>query len=331
MTRRRQSSSTCHSSAQATARCPAGAAAGAGQPRRGQPQGRPDHPIAARRHLDLSQARRGRGRGDLRRGHGRAPAQPEHPQLSQPGQQLAGLPRPAPGSDVGHGHDAARPQHPVALLEEGPPGAEMERRLHADDPVGSPIGDGQPRRVTHHWRGASCRQPSPPGGQLPLGDVHRHQPPRADQLRDQPILNTEPVTGIHDDAPGRKRGRQRRHQPTACGLGLILRTGPVPQPQVQPARRRREEEFRSNALVDARGRIPALPDHLGGMPHMLTRPAEHVLPTGRRFPGPDDACGRPVTHHSRRRRHQAGLSSSRPGREDALLAVWSSGKHARAR
>ena len=154
----------------------------------------------------------------------------------------------------------------------------MKRCLHADDPVGSPVGDGQPRGVTCHGRGARCRQPSSPGGQLPLGDVHRHQPPRADQFRDQPILGTKPVTGIHDHAPGRKRGRQRRHEPAACGLGLILRTGPVPQPQVQPARRRREEEIRSNALVDARGGIPALPDHLGGMPHMLTRPAEHVLP-----------------------------------------------------
>ena len=74
----------------------------------------------------------------------------------------------------GRGQPQGRRDHPVAMLEEGPPGAEMERRLHADDPVGSPIGEGQPGRVTYYWHGASRRQPPAPGGQLQTGTSVRN-------------------------------------------------------------------------------------------------------------------------------------------------------------
>ena len=76
---------------------------------------------------------------------------------------------------------------------------------------------------------------------LPFGNVHRDQPPRADHLGDQRILCGEPVADIDNHAPA---GSADATVATAAagGLGLTLRNGPVPQTQVQPARRQCEEK-----------------------------------------------------------------------------------------
>ena len=149
----------------------------------------------------------------------------------------------------------------------------MERGLHADDTIDGRVGDRQPGGVCGDGRSRGLPEPFPARPQLPFGDVDRHQPARADHVGDHRILGTEPVPRIQDHTPGGQRGRERRHQPPARVPGLTLRTRPLPQPQVQPARRHGQEEVRPDALVHARGGIAALPEHCGGVPHMLACPS----------------------------------------------------------
>src|SRR5204863_634506 len=103
-------------------------------------------------------------------------------------------------------------------------------------------------------------------------DVHRDQPARADALGDHWILGSEAVPDVDDDTP---RGQRRRHgpdKPAAGGPGLRLRSGPLPQPQVQPARRQRDETLGSDALVDPCGRVAPLADDPRDVPQMLAGP-----------------------------------------------------------
>jgi hypothetical protein len=117
----------------------------------------------------------------------------------------------------------------------------MERGLHTDDSIKGRIGDRQPGGVSH-GRSRGLPEALPARPQLPLGDVDRHQPARADHLGDQRILGTEPVPCIQDHTPGGQCGRERRYQPAASVSGPTLRTRPLPQAQVQPARGRGQEE-----------------------------------------------------------------------------------------
>jgi len=151
----------------------------------------------------------------------------------------------------------------------------VECCLHADHPVDGAVGDRQPDGVADHRRGRGLPQMVPARRQLPLGDVHRYQPPGADRLGDQRVLGCEPVAHIEDGSPGRQSQRERPHHPAAGGLSLAPGTGSLPQPQVQPARRQRQEAVRPDALVDPRGGVPVLLDHRGGMPRVLHRPAHH--------------------------------------------------------
>jgi len=116
----------------------------------------------------------------------------------------------------------------VALVEERLPGTEVERRLHADHPVDGAVGDRQPDGVADHRQGPSLPQPVPARRQLPLGDVHRYQPPGADRLGDQRVLGREPVAHVEDGSPGSQGYRERPHHPAAGGLGLAPGTGSPP-------------------------------------------------------------------------------------------------------
>jgi hypothetical protein len=126
--------------------------------------------------------------GDLSDCHGRVPAHPEYPQLGQAGAELGGIARPPLGSNVGDAQHAAGPEHPVTLVEEGPPGPEMECRLHADDPVSRARGDRQPDRIAYYRRSSGRSKPIPAGRELPLDNVDRDQPMRSYDLCDHRIL-----------------------------------------------------------------------------------------------------------------------------------------------
>ncbi len=134
--------------------------------------------VATHGDLHLGQAGRPGGRSYLPGCHGHAAPQPEHPQLGRAGEHLSGRDRPPLDRNVGNAEHAAGPQHPVTLVKEGLPGPEMERRLHADDPVHGRVSERQPGSVACHGCGRGRPQPVPASDQLPPGDVHRHQTAR---------------------------------------------------------------------------------------------------------------------------------------------------------
>jgi hypothetical protein len=181
---------------------PSGCGCGAVEPLCAEPQCGGDDALAASPDLHLGQARRARLRGDLLRRHGHGAPQPEHPQLRQAGQQLGGSDRPSLNGDIGDAQHAAGTQHSVTLGEERLQGAEVERCLHADDPVHGLVGDRQPDGVARHRHGPGLPEPVFARRQLPLGDVHRHQPARPGRLGDHAVLGTEPIAHIQDHPPG---------------------------------------------------------------------------------------------------------------------------------
>ena len=67
----------------------------------------------------------------------------------------------------------------------------MERGLHADDSIDGPIGDRQLGGVSGHGSSRGLPELLPARPELPLGDVDRHQPTRADYLGDGNLAQCE--------------------------------------------------------------------------------------------------------------------------------------------
>ena len=91
---------------------------------------------------------------------------------------------------------------------------------------------------------------------------------------DHGILRAEAVADVQDVAADRQRAREPFDEaPHGDGGFLRIAAVALPQPEVQPPRRERQEEVRADRVVDGRGRVPAVAQHRERVPHVLDRPA----------------------------------------------------------
>ena len=251
---------------------PGGRSRRACQPGRGEPERGGNHAVPAHRDLHLSQASRARRRGDLTCCHGHAGPKSEYAQLSQARQHLCRAHWPPPDRNIGDAQHAARTQHPVTLFEKGLTRAEMERGLHADDSIDGRLGDRQPGGVPATAAASASLRRSRPA--ISCHSVMLTATSRRGRTTSAisgswvpspfPASRITPPAGSADASVVTTGGkRPRPHPPNPAPPTGPGSASPAPGP----------EELRPDALVNACGRIPALPEHRSGMPRMLACPS----------------------------------------------------------
>ena len=150
----------------------------------------------------------------------------------------------------------------------------MERRLDADHAVERAGGERQPDGVAVHGPGAGLREPIPAGHQLRSRDVQSDEPPRLGHAGDHGVLRGQPVADVEHIRAFREIAGERLDQPAHRDrrFGGVAPVS-LPQAEVQPPGRERDEEVLADAVVDRGGRVSSVAEHRRPVPEVLAGPA----------------------------------------------------------
>ena len=181
----------------------------------------------------------------------------------------------------------------------------MERRLHADQPVGDLVGQRQPGRSSPATGAAAAsRSRSRPAGVAHWATFTATSRRGATlSAISQESLGTKAVPDVDDDTPGGSADATVGITQQQAASALASVPGPSRRSRFSRHGRQRQEALGPDALVDARGRVAPLPDHPRDVPQVLAGPPG----------GPPGSSGRPQARPGDRGRNPARRLRPRHG------------------